>query len=140
MTVLRGTLIHNMTSQESLTAGLESHGVNTTIVTNCITSNKDQSTKSSASNVPNTNKTITNYLLVQSEDDRLNYNPLDAGVLVEGSKVIGQNSIRVAGQVIIGISAAFMLWDAVDLGFTISDLVRKQGNRDCLVVKMFMQL
>jgi len=123
VTVLRGTLIHNMTSQESLTAGLESHGVNTSMVTNSemITKNEDQST---GDRVPS-----TKYLLVQSEDDRLNYNPLDAGVLVEGSKVIGQNSIRVAGQVIIGISAAFMLWDAVDLGFTISDLVRRQGSR-----------
>ena len=28
----------------------------------------------------------------------------------------------------LGISAAFMVWDAIDLGFTISDLVRKQGS------------
>ena len=26
-------------------------------------------------------------------------------------------------QVIIGVSAAFLVWDAIDLGFTISDLV-----------------
>ena len=30
------------------------------------------------------------------------YNPVDAGIFVEGSKVVGQNSVRVAGQVIIG--------------------------------------
>ena len=48
----------------------------------------------------------TDALLVQSEEEKLKYNPLDAGVLVEGGKVIGQNSIRVAGQVVIGVSAA----------------------------------
>jgi hypothetical protein len=28
-----------------------------------------------------------------------------------------------------GISAAFLVWDAIDLGFTISDLVRRQGSK-----------
>ena len=71
----------------------------------------------------------TNALIVQSEEERLKYNPLDAGVLVESTKVIGQNSIRVAGQVIIGVSAAFMVWDAVDLGLTITDLIKRQGSK-----------
>ena len=31
-------------------------------------------------------------------------------------------------SICLGISAAFMVWDAIDLGFTISDLVRKQGS------------
>ena len=29
----------------------------------------------------------------------------------------------IISQVIIGVSAAFLVWDAIDLGFTISDLV-----------------
>ena len=60
--------------------------------------------------------------------DGVKYNPMDAGVFVESGKVIGSNSFRVAGQVIIGISAAFIVWDAIDLGFAISDLVRKRGS------------
>merc|ERR1711872_1076662 len=68
-------------------------------------------------------------LMKQESKDGVQYNPLDAGALVEGGKVIGQNSFKMAGQVIIGVSAAFLEWDAIDLGFTISDLVRKQGSR-----------
>ena len=29
-----------------------------------------------------------------------------------------------AGQVIVGVSAAFLVWDVVDLGWTVSDLIR----------------
>ena len=43
--------------------------------------------------------------------------------------MIGQNSFRLAGQVIIGVSAAFLVWDAIDLGFTVSDLIRKKGSQ-----------
>ena len=50
-------------------------------------------------------------------------------MFVEGGKVIGQNSFCVAGQVIIGISAAFIVWDAIELGFSISDLVKKKGSQ-----------
>ena len=50
-------------------------------------------------------------------------------------EVIGQNSFKVAGQVIIGISAAFLVWDAIDLGFTINDLVRKQGSKAARVLR-----
>ena len=66
--------------------------------------------------------------LLSASRDGVKYNPMDAGVFVESSKVIGSNSFRVAGQVIIGISAAFIVWDAIDLGFAISDLVRKRGS------------
>ena len=31
-------------------------------------------------------------------------------------------------QVVIGVSAAFLVWDAIDLGFSISDLVKKRGS------------
>jgi len=78
---------------------------------------------------PPCNPASSSLNLLNNHKDGVRFNPLDAGVLVEGGKVIGQNSFKMAGQVIIGISAAFMLWDAIDLGFTISDLVRKQGSR-----------
>ena len=58
----------------------------------------------------------------------LTYNPLDAEMVLDGGKVIGQNSLRVAGQVIIGINAAFLVWDAIDLGFNITDLVKNKGS------------
>jgi len=79
--------------------------------------------------VSTSGKDSTVALLKQTSREGVKYNPMDAGIFVEGSKVVGQNSVRVAGQVIIGISAAFMVWDAIDLGFTISDLVRKQGSQ-----------
>ena len=66
--------------------------------------------------------------VLSASKDGVKYNPMDAGVFVESGKVIGSNSFRVAGQVIIGISAAFIVWDAIDLGFAISDLVRKRGS------------
>lgn len=42
--------------------------------------------------------------------------------------MVGQNSTRMAGQVIVGVSAAFLVWDAIDLGWNITDLVRKKGS------------
>jgi len=74
-------------------------------------------------------------LMKQESKDGVQYNPLDAGALVEGGKVIGQNSFKMAGQVIIGVSAAFLVWDAIDLGFTISDLVRKKGSQSAKVLR-----
>ena len=38
-------------------------------------------------------------LMKQESKDGVQYNPLDAGALVEGGKVIGQNSFKMAGQV-----------------------------------------
>ena len=49
--------------------------------------------------------------------------------------MIGSNSFRVAGQVVIGISAAFLVWDAIDLGFAISDLVKKRGSSASRVLR-----
>jgi len=74
-------------------------------------------------------------LLKQDSKDKVKYDHIDAGMFVEGGKVIGQNSFRVAGQVIIGISAAFLVWDAIDLGWNISDLVRKQGSQAAKVLR-----
>ena len=48
---------------------------------------------------------------------------LFADVFLETGKVVGQNSTRLAGNVIVGVSAAFLVWDAIDLGINISDLV-----------------
>ena len=45
-------------------------------------------------------------------------------LFLETGKVVGQNSTRMAGQVIVGVSAAFLVWDVVDLGWTVSDLIR----------------
>ena len=45
-------------------------------------------------------------------------------MFIETGKVVGQNSTRMAGQVIVGVSAAFLVWDVVDLGWTMSDLIR----------------
>jgi len=63
-------------------------------------------------------------------------NSVDPGIFVESGKVIGQNSFRFAGQVIIGISAAFIVWDAIDLGLSISDLVRQQGSRSAKFLRL----
>ena len=76
---------------------------------------KDESEQSDSDNLP----PATPSLLKQDSKDNVKFNPIDAGVFVESGKVIGQNSFRVAGQVIIGISAAFLVWDAIDLGFNI---------------------
>ena len=74
-------------------------------------------------------------LLRQSSVDDVKHSVLGPGVLAEGSKVIGQNSVRAAGQVIIGFSAAFLAWDALDLGMNISDLVRRQGSQAARVLR-----
>ena len=68
--------------------------------------------------------------------ENMKYNPLDAEMVLDGGKVIGQNSLRVAGQVIIGINAAFLVWDAIDLGFSITDLVKKKGSDAAKVLTM----
>ena len=74
-------------------------------------------------------------ILSGSDTDRMRVNPLDVGMLAEGGKVIGQNSLRVAGQVIIGVSAAFLVWDAIDLGFSITDLIKKRGSESAKVLR-----
>ena len=68
-------------------------------------------------------------LIHQDSKTTIKSNPVHSGVFVEAGKVIGQNSFCVAGQVVIGISAAFIVWDAIELGFSISDLVKKKGSQ-----------
>ena len=72
---------------------------------------------------------------LKASKDGVKYSAMDAGVFVESGKVIGSNSFRVAGQVVIGISAAFLVWDAIDLGFAISDLVKKRGSSASRVLR-----
>ena len=74
-------------------------------------------------------------ILTTDSTDKMKVNPLDVGLLAEGGKVIGQNSLKVAGQVIIGVSAAFLVWDAIDLGFSISDLIKKRGSESAKVLR-----
>lgn len=155
ITILHGILLYDMTSSDSLSAGLLSQGASVAIVAAqddgvvSKTSVKSAAavaavglTASLIPNVENSNQVVVSNastgatrLFKQTSQDTVKYSPLDAGVLVEGGKVIGQNSINVAGQVIIGISAAFLVWDAIDLGFTISDLVRKEGSHAAKVLR-----
>ena len=59
----------------------------------------------------------------------IKYNAFGPDIFVETGKVVGQNSTRLAGQVIVGVSAAFLVWDVIDLGFTVTDLVTKKGSK-----------
>jgi len=61
--------------------------------------------------------------------ESLKYNPLGADVFLETSKVVGQNGTRLAGQVIVGVSAAFLVWDAIDLGWNVTELIRMKGSQ-----------
>ena len=65
-------------------------------------------------------------LLKQTLADGVDNSLGGSEVLVEGSKAIGQS---------IGFSAAFLAWDALDLGMNISDLVRKQGSEAARVLR-----
>ena len=73
--------------------------------------------------------------LISASKDGVKYSAMDFGAVAESGKVIGSNSFRVAGQVVIGISAAFLVWDAIDLGFAISDLVKKRGSSASKVLR-----
>lgn len=59
----------------------------------------------------------------------IKYNPFGPDIFVETGKVVGQNSTRLAGQVIVGVSAAFLVWDVIDLGINVKDLVTKKGSK-----------
>ena len=65
----------------------------------------------------------------------LKYNPFGPEIFVETGKVVGSNSTRLAGQVIVGVSAAFLVWDVVDLGFTVTNLIRKKGSQAAAVLR-----
>jgi hypothetical protein len=136
ITILRGILVCDLSGAAGLSTAMMSR--NSAAVS--FVSKAASSAAASVASVASTSVIAANVsscgdvasssmMLFKTSKDAVQFSPLDPGVLVEGGKVIGQNSLKVAGQVIIGISAAFMVWDAIDLGFTISDLVRKQGSR-----------
>ena len=65
-------------------------------------------------------------LLKQTSADCVDGDLAGSDVLMEGGKAIGQT---------IGLSAAFLAWDAIDLGSNISDLVRKEGSQAAKVLR-----
>ena len=66
-------------------------------------------------------------LLKQTSVDRFNQESiLNRGVLAEGGKAIGQS---------VGLSVAFLAWDAVDLGVGVTDLVKGQGSQAAKVLR-----
>ena len=91
---------------------------------------KDCST-SSSSQVCRANAGV----VVSAASAPLKYNPLAPDVFLETGKVVGQNSTRLAGRVIIGVSAAFLVWDAIDLGVTLADLIRKKGSQAAKILR-----
>ena len=65
----------------------------------------------------------------------LKYNALGPEIILETGKVVGQNSTKLAGRVIVGVSAAFLVWDAIDLGITVANLIRKKGSQAAKVLR-----
>lgn len=92
-------------------------------VKDCTTSTSGQVCRTSAGAVTN------------AASAPLKYNPLGPDVFLETGKVVGQNSTRMAGKVIVGVSAAFLVWDAIDLGFTLADLIRKKGSQAAKILR-----
>jgi len=151
--LLRGILVYDLKSAAGMSSGLLAQGAG--LASKAVQSSASaaatvgmaaETLKESASSVASETSTLVATSSVKAEaalagtllekgTNGLRYSALDAGALVEGGKVIGQNSFKVAGQVIIGISAAFLVWDAIDLGFTINDLVRKQGSKAARVLR-----
>jgi len=156
--LLRGILVYDLKSAAGMSSGLLAQGAG--LASKAIQSSAStaanaaaatvgmaaETLKESATSVASETSTLVATSSVKAEaalagtllekgTNGLRYSALDAGALVEGGKVIGQNSFKVAGQVIIGISAAFLVWDAIDLGFTINDLVRKQGSKAARVLR-----
>ena len=43
--------------------------------------------------------------------------------------------VKFMGKVIIGVSVAFLVWDAIDLGYSINDLVEKKGSNAAKVLR-----
>ena len=52
-----------------------------------------------------------------------------------GAKVGSETVGKAVGKVIIGVNAAFVVWDAIDLGFTIKDLVENKGSEAAKVMR-----
>ena len=56
-------------------------------------------------------------------------------VVGAGAKVGSETVGKAVGKVIIGVNAAFVVWDAIDLGFTIKDLVENKGSEAAKVMR-----
>ncbi|XP_068744614.1 uncharacterized protein [Montipora capricornis] len=50
------------------------------------------------------------------------------GITKQGTTAVGKATAKQAGGVIIGVSAAFLVLDAIDLAFTVRDLVTNEGS------------
>ena len=48
-----------------------------------------------------------------------------------GSEAVGE----AVGKVVIVVNVAFVVWDAIDLGFTIRDLVENKGSEAAKVLR-----
>ena len=59
-----------------------------------------------------------------------------AGEVAEsGAKAGAKGAGKIAGGLIIGVSAAFIVFDAIDLGFTIKDLVENKGSEAARILR-----
>ena len=52
-----------------------------------------------------------------------------------GTKAVSKTAAKQAGKVIIGVSAAFLVLDAIDLAFTVQDIVENQGSEAARILR-----
>ena len=50
-------------------------------------------------------------------------------VVQAGAKASTKAASKTVGKVVIVVNVAFVVWDVIDLGFTISDLVKNKGSK-----------
>ena len=80
--ILRGSLVHDLSSTQSLAAGLTSEVPASTMTSNTSSTNSS----STESSTTTTLVRVSDVNHHKDKSDEVNYNPLDAGVLVEGGK------------------------------------------------------
>eukprot|EP00095_Tigriopus_kingsejongensis_P009411 maker-scaffold143_size313727-snap-gene-1.26 protein:Tk09411 transcript:maker-scaffold143_size313727-snap-gene-1.26-mRNA-1 annotation:"apolipoprotein l3-like" len=104
-------------------------------IVSCPSSNDNTMAKACAVGAASAAATTVAKTTAKGTKETIKYNPLGPDVFLETGKVVGQNSTRLAGQVIVGVSAAFLVWDAIDLGWTVTDLIRKKGSQAGKILK-----
>ena len=52
-----------------------------------------------------------------------------------GTKAASKTAAKQAGTVIIGVSAVFLVWDAIDLAMTVRDIVENQGSEAARILR-----
>lgn len=52
-----------------------------------------------------------------------------------GARASARAGSKITGGLIIGVGAAFIVFDAIDLGFTIRDLVKNKGSEAARVLR-----